>query len=257
MSLTPLGKSIQSLYGEYCDGKLIVNRNYQRKLVWSLLEKQKLIDSILRNYPVPLILLAELNTGSHKGKYEIIDGMQRLNAIFDYIEHGFDLDGEFYDIAEFPRARQMADNGKFEPKTEVDFLPPTKCASILDYQLAITIYPAGSDIEITEVFGRINAQGRQLSPQEQRQAGVANNLSFLVRNISAEIRGDVSRDILPLSEMPQISIDHEKIPNGYGVKAVDTFWCKQGVLTKGQLRDSEDEQIVLDIILSVVLGEPV
>jgi hypothetical protein len=69
----------------------------------------------------------------------------------------------------------------------------------LDYQLAITIYPASSEIEITEVFGRINAQGRQLSPQEQRQAGVANRVSSLVRQLASEIRGDVSTEVLDLA----------------------------------------------------------
>ena len=78
-SITPLGRSVQAMYRDYRDGKLLVNRRYQRKLVWTLDEKRKLIDSILHDYPIPLVLFAELRTGSHAGKLEIIDGMQRLN----------------------------------------------------------------------------------------------------------------------------------------------------------------------------------
>ena len=51
--------SIQSIYNWYREGRLFVNRRYQRKLVWTLEEKQKLIDSILKDYPIPAILLAE------------------------------------------------------------------------------------------------------------------------------------------------------------------------------------------------------
>ncbi len=40
--------SIQSVYSIYREDKLYVNRRYQRKLVWTLEEKQKLIESILK-----------------------------------------------------------------------------------------------------------------------------------------------------------------------------------------------------------------
>ncbi len=58
MSVTPRGMSIQEAYRAYCDGSFRVNRQYQRKLVWSLDEKRKLIDSVLNGFPIPLILLA-------------------------------------------------------------------------------------------------------------------------------------------------------------------------------------------------------
>jgi len=47
MSITPRGMSIQEAYRLYRDDKLIVNRKYQRKLVWTVEEKRSLIDSIL------------------------------------------------------------------------------------------------------------------------------------------------------------------------------------------------------------------
>jgi hypothetical protein len=207
------------MYGDYRDGNLIVNRRYQRKLVWSLEEKRKLIDSVLDDYPVPLILLAELRSGPHAGKFEIIDGMQRLNAIFTFIEHGFDLNGKRFDLRQFSRASQAADEGVFTPAPDAEVLSPRECSKVLDYQLAITSYPANSDIEITEVFGRINAQGRQLSPQEQRQAGVANQVSSLVRQLASEIRGEVSTEVLNLDEQS---------PHGYGIKAEETILVQAG-----------------------------
>ncbi|WP_442951683.1 DUF262 domain-containing protein [Paenibacillus sp. GYB003] len=57
------------------EGKLIVNRRYQRKLVWTKDEKSQLIDTMIKRYPLPLILLAEVEIDG-VAKYEIIDGMQ-------------------------------------------------------------------------------------------------------------------------------------------------------------------------------------
>src|SRR5690348_7088879 len=112
LSVAPKGLSIQSLYRDYRDGSLVVNRQYQRKLVWTVPEKQKLIESILLNYPIPLILLAEKKVDG-VNITEVIDGMQRLNAIFSFIEHGFTVNEKCFDSNEFARARQAKEEGLF------------------------------------------------------------------------------------------------------------------------------------------------
>jgi uncharacterized protein with ParB-like and HNH nuclease domain len=53
------GEAVQRAYNYYINGRLIVNRRYQRKLVWSIEEKRNFIDSLIKGFPVPLILLAE------------------------------------------------------------------------------------------------------------------------------------------------------------------------------------------------------
>src|SRR5688500_13209860 len=115
MAVSPQGLSVQALYRSYRDGLLVVNRQYQRKLVWTVAEKQNLIDSILKDYSLPLFLLAEKPhpDGGGKSFFEIIDGMQRLNAIFCFIEHGFKVEDRCFDIREFARARQAAEAGDF------------------------------------------------------------------------------------------------------------------------------------------------
>jgi hypothetical protein len=252
MAITPRGMSITEAYRAYRDNKFIVNRSYQRKLVWTEVEKVKLIDSILKQYPVPLILLA-LTTD---GYYEIIDGMQRLNAIFSFIENSFPLYEMYFDLDEFARAKQAAIEGYFEAPHGVKKLSAPKCADILDYQLAVTIFPLSDDSNVTNIFGRINSGGKQLSPQEQRQAGVITPFASFVRQLSSELRGDASEELVNLSDMPLVSIEGPTFKLGYGVKAEDTFWCKQGVLRAKELRDSLDEQIVADLSISILMNEP-
>lgn len=60
-----------------------------------------------------------------------------------------------------------------------------------------------------------------------------------------------------LSEMPEISIETSKNPHGYKLKAEEIFWCYQGILRTNHLRDSEDEQLLADIIASILHGNPV
>ena len=215
-------------------------------------EKEYLIDSIINGLPIPLILLASIRTDN----YEIIDGLQRLNAIFAYIENRFTYKGKYFDVNQSSRAKQFGEKGVF-PIQKESLLEAKLCANYLDYQLAVTIYPNADEREITDIFGRINSGGKQLSNQEKRQAGMLDIFSSTVRIISSELRGDSSKEILPLHEMPEISIDSSRENIGYGIKADDVFRCKHGILTKAQLRDSEDEEMIADILASIILREPI
>ena len=256
MSITPRGMSIQEAYNLYRSEKLVVNRNYQRKLVWGVSEKVNLIDSVLRGFPIPLFLLAE----AEDQKYEIIDGMQRPDAIFGFIEQRYGLltsseETTYFDLTEFARARQVAEAGGFEPEPgKPKLLPATRCADLLDYQLAVTIFDSGEGDQVTEVFRRINSGGRQLSAQEKRQAGVVSEFVTMLRRLASEFRYDGSPDILPLTKMPVVSIDSARERLGYGIPAEETFWCSLGILSTRQLQQSEDEQLLADICISVVRG---
>lgn len=254
MSITPQGLPIIQIYRWYREGSLIVNRRYQRKLVWTTEEKQKLIESILAGYPIPLILLAKVE----QEQYEIMDGMQRLNAIFSFIENVYSLkNGAYFEVENFPSAKKYSDEGLFERVINKEFLSAKECADLVEYQLAITIYPSADHESITDIFGRINSSGKQLSAQEQRQAGVVSTFADLVRQVASELRGDVSAEILLLNQMPEISIDSRHFGQGYRLKAQDIFWCRQGIIRNNELRDSVDEELVADIAASILLNRPI
>ncbi len=258
MSITPRGMSISEAYRLYRSEKLLVNRRYQRKLVWTQSEKVKLVDSILKGYPIPLILLASRSQIHDSGVYEILDGMQRFNAIFTFIENVFPLDdGRYFDIQHFSYAKELLEAETIEKLDgEQPLLSLTECAKITDYQLAVTIYPATTEDEITDVFGRINSNGKQLSFQERRQAGVVAPFADTVRKIASELRGDSSQELMLLLNMPEISIDSKQRHHGYGLNSEEILWCKQGILTPKQLRDSEDEQMIADLCASILFGKP-
>lgn len=252
--LASLPTSIQSVYTWYREDRLYVNRRYQRKLVWTLEEKQKLIESIIKRYPIPAILIAEKEDKTTK--YEIIDGLQRLHAMMSFIEGAFfTLDGKSFDLTAFPTAKSYADREVFTPVANESFLAQKDVLTILDYSLAISVMRNATEAEVNDVFDRINTYGHRLSDQERRQAGIQNEFSTLIRNLACKLRGDGTADVLPLFAMPSISIDLPKTKHGYDVKADEIFWVTQGILRATDLRDSMDEQCIADITACIVSGE--
>ena len=71
------------------DGKIVINEEYQRSDIWKHKQQIALIESIDSSYSVGVLVLF-LN---ENGKYEILDGQQRLTAIRGYLEGRLDLSG--------------------------------------------------------------------------------------------------------------------------------------------------------------------
>ena len=74
--------------------------DYQRiSDVWTKNKKQVLIDSLLNGFDIPKIYLYELNPPKRKGervyRYAIVDGKQRLEAIWIFMNDDLPLDDDF------------------------------------------------------------------------------------------------------------------------------------------------------------------
>jgi hypothetical protein len=242
-------ETIQRVYNFYINNLFYVNRRYQRKLVWTIEEKRTFIDSILRGFPVPIILLAEVEIEKFAA-FEIIDGMQRLNAITSFIEGEFDYDGKFFDLATMVESKSRLDQGILFQETPI--LERKSCELIASYVLPLSVYSFDDDEKIDEVFRRINSNGKYLSRQELRASGATAYYPDLVRKISSEIRTDTSAsDILLLNDMKIISITNKELE--YGIKVDDIFWVQNNILTKEMVRESKDEEIVADIVAYMAL----
>lgn len=251
-TLVVRGESVQSLYNQYRSGRLIVNRRYQRKLVWTIEEKQAFIDSLLQDMPVPLILVAEVTEEGHE-RLEVIDGLQRLNAVFSFVENEYGIDAGFFDLNSLAETKERLDDGDLAQQSPV--LARAVCVDIAGYTLPISEYRAGSDEKVDEVFRRINSNGRHLSRQEIRQAGCLSTYADIVRGVSASIRGDFSvSDTLDLKSMPSISISSSA--DGPGVFVDDIFWVRHRILEREQVRTSRDEEIVADLLVSMLTDPP-
>lgn len=251
--LTVRGEQVERVFINFREDKYVVNRQYQRKLIWTIEEKQSFIDSIIQGFPIPIILLAE-PINRLDGTLEIIDGMQRMDAITSFISNGFPVDGAYFDLNTFATTKDLLDRKVIEQKAPL--LDRDRCLAIASYPVPLSIYEAAQRESVEEVFRRINSGGRQLSRQELRAAGATGAFAECVRKISARVRGDTSNsDLLLLSEMHKISITNRELD--YGISADSVFWITNGILTKDQLRLSRDEEMIADLLAYMVSEEPV
>ena len=247
--------SVQMAYENYLKEKYIVNRRYQRKLVWTLEEEAAFIDSLSKWYSVPLFLFASKEEQGTV-QYEIIDGMQRLNAIMSFIENEYpiEINGTkgFFDLNTLASTKSLYDQGIIEQQTPI--LDRQVCINITNYPLPYSIINADTK-SIEAIFRRINSFGKQLSNQEIRQAGAVGTFPDLVRIISSKIRNDISPDLLALNKMKDISLSNKKLK--YGIPMENTFWVRQKIVTIQNMRVSRDEELVAWLLGYMVLGNQV
>ena len=236
--------TVNQIYSLFIERKLNVNRQYQRKLCWTIEEKRNFIDSISNGYPVPLFLLAI----DENGNYEIIDGMQRLDALCTFIEQKYELIDGYFNLESMPDTLQLKRNNKLKQKKSIISLQ--KCKEIANYPLPVSVFSA-KDNNIEEVFKRINSTGKHLSQQELRQIGVSSDYAILVRQLSSEIRGDYSTDTISLNEMSKISLSNYRL--NYSINVSDIFWIKNDIINSNDLRQSRDEEIVAFLLAGIIL----
>lgn len=248
------GEYILELYKWYKESMITINRKYQRKLVWSLKEKQAFIDTIINNYPVPLFLVAnttETINGKEQNCKEIIDGLQRIEAIISFINNEFkvEINGEYqyFDRSVYPGNEILLQRNEIKQKQPV--LDSKICEDFLTYELPITTIDANGTV-VENVFKRINSTGRKLSQQDLRHAGVISNFSTLVSNSAMAIRGDVSENVITLQEMSKHSLNSSGLH--YGIDINNVFWIKQGIITKDGIRRSKDEEIIANLYNCII-----
>lgn len=146
---------------------------YQRRLRWDRKKKSKLIESFIMNIPVPPVFLYEKDLG----KFEVMDGQQRLNAIAEFWQGTFKLEGlEIW----------KALNGRsyFE-------LPPLIRRGLERAKLsAITLMSDATNLEANsldlraQVFERLNTGGERLNAQELRNSIYSGSFNDLLVDIS-------------------------------------------------------------------------
>ncbi|MHA3771871.1 DUF262 domain-containing protein [Verrucomicrobiota bacterium sgz303538] len=127
---------------------------YQRGPVWGVTKQQLLIDSIVNRFDIPKIYLRHLKGGVFD--YEVADGQQRLNAIWDFAKD------------KFPLAEIDTPNERWSGKLYSQLTVAEK-RHIHTYKLTVTtVYDATGD-QIRELFARLQ-KGERLNPAELRNS---------------------------------------------------------------------------------------
>ena len=102
MKAKPETMSVKDLVELHKEQMLKANPEYQRGIVWNATQKKKLIDSVMRGYPLPRIYLHHVSknvAGMKSEGLEVIDGQQRINALSEFAQGAFKLFDPVIDAA--------------------------------------------------------------------------------------------------------------------------------------------------------------
>ena len=146
------------------------NPEYQRGSVWKTDQQMKLIDSVLRGYQLPIIYLHYRESavaGLKQESYDIIDGQQRINALYYFAEGAFPLYKVDDPKAKFPKFIQEQPcpwGGKY-----FHGLPPDLKNQFFDARIPVSYIKTDDQHEVRDLFVRLQS-GLPLNPQEKRDA---------------------------------------------------------------------------------------
>ncbi len=153
--------SVHSAVRKLSAGVLELNPFYQRNDVWTLSQKQLLVDSIIIGIPIPSFYFNKVSDN----KIDVVDGQQRLRAIRDFKNDEF----------------RLGEDGAYSSKLYSE-LPESIKDSIDDYQLNITYLKNWSEDQIEDMFLRLQ-DGSPLNAAEKRRA-ISGTFRDVVKELS-------------------------------------------------------------------------
>lgn len=158
--------TISEFYEKYKLKKYNFDPNYQRRSdVWSEEKQAFLMDTILKNYPMPPIFLHQrIDEETGSTKYDVIDGKQRLTAIVKFLQGDIALPQDF-DEGLYGDSQL---NGIYFKDLEGELVDYKK--QLWRYSVTVE-YVDTDDLEtIDNIFDRLNRNGEPLEMQELRKA---------------------------------------------------------------------------------------
>ncbi len=156
---------------------------YQRNFVWTSVQKSRLIESILLRIPLPMFYFSE----DEEGKISVVDGLQRLTTIKDFMDNKFALKNLEYlkDSCEGKYYTSKDRSGKSNGKKAID---PKYFRWFNMTQFSVNVIDPTSPSKVKyDIFRRINTGGKPLNNQEIRNSLSSKGLrEILKRMVSLE-----------------------------------------------------------------------
>jgi hypothetical protein len=158
---------------------------YQRSSgVWSNTDKAFLIDSIINGYDIPKFYVADFTYVSSalnlKGKpYAVIDGRQRFEAIFDFLDNRFRLNSDMVYLGE----ERISLSGMYFKDVKIAF--PKIAQRIENFNINVMSVLTDQEEKINDLFVRLN-KSKPLTGAEVRSAMVGDVPKFIRQIASSD-----------------------------------------------------------------------
>lgn len=155
---------IKDIYSKFNDEEWIIDKTYQRRKVWGIKDNIRLIETILLELVIPEIFIWDCDTDPITGKTitHIVDGQQRINAIFEFIQEKFKLQSKYLISTEI---KNLYGDLTFSK------LPDDIKKRIWVYEISVVnLSSTFSKDEIKNMFYRLNLTDYSLNEQEKRNS---------------------------------------------------------------------------------------
>jgi hypothetical protein len=162
----PYDLIIRQVKEQVDDEKLILADDFQRRRIWNDAESSRLIESLLISVPIPMCYFAEVGNA-----YSVIDGQQRLTAIYRFISNEFSLCS--LNVRSDLNGRKFCNLGVADTR------------NLLNRSIRCIVVLKESDPDIRlDVFARLNSSSVQLNAQELRNGLYGGGLNKLLLELS-------------------------------------------------------------------------
>ncbi len=138
--------------------------DFQRREAWTVKAKSLLVESILLNFPVPAVTLAERRDNS---TFIVVDGKQRLTTLTQFLG---ELHGSQFNEFKLSGLTQITRLNGMSYK-DICLQYPKDASVLENYPIRTNIIRGWKNDEVLfSVFHRLNSGSVKLSPQELRQS---------------------------------------------------------------------------------------
>lgn len=180
MKFGPSPQLISWFRDRYLDRSLRIKPPYQRRPVWAMKQKCYLIESILLGFPIPEIYVQSTTTEEGVSSFAIVDGQQRIRAILQFI--GVDSDPQEEEFNKFILDK-LPDSSPWKNKSFAD-LSANEKSGFYSYELQVRLLHTESEVELRDMFERLNKYLTPAKPQELRNARFSGPLVKMVEALA-------------------------------------------------------------------------
>lgn len=153
--------------------------DFQRNFVWNSVQKSRLIESILLRIPLPMFYFSE----DDEGKISVVDGLQRLTTIKDFINNKFPLKNLEY-LADTCEGRYYSSKNKDSSSNGKLSIDPKYFRWFNMTQISVNVIDPTSPPKVKyDIFRRINTGGKPLNNQEIRNCLATKELRHTLKTM--------------------------------------------------------------------------
>lgn len=166
--------SLHQIYDMISRGDINLTPDFQRNLVWDNQRKSRLIESILMRIPLPMFYFAQ----DEEGRISVVDGLQRLSTIRDFMDNKFQLRKLEY-------LGEKCDGKVYTHKDTSKAIDAKYYRWFNMTQITVNVIDPSSPFKLKyDIFRRINTGGQPLNAQEIRNCLSSDELRKTLREMA-------------------------------------------------------------------------